>query len=528
MDRRTLLAIVLCFLIFLGWQKFYIEPNMPKQAPRPTAESVSPASPPQAQQTPPAQLAQPIKPPANQPAADAKSVGVSTGVAKVGNGEKFFTGWDLRAYKLGISQEAAAVDLKSLMQQDGAGEFAFDHPDYAYLNQVRGTLSGSGDRLFWQYEDDKVKLTREIVSSSGQPFVDLKLTADFKGQKPGYAFVSLSQSAPAQSDGEEMDRALIYWTKKDIERVSLKDTIELSQVATPVKWIATTNRYFLMSLIPQGGPEAKGLVQPLGQHSGRVSLVYPVAGNTITIPLRAYFGPKELDHLRAVEPTLDHTVDFGWFTVIAYPLLKLMKWFFGLFHNWGLSIILLTILVKILTYPLTYKSMKSMKEMAKLQPQLTRLRDKYKDDKEALNREMLGLMRSHGYNPMAGCFPILIQMPVFFALYRVLYSSIELYHAPFLFWIQDLSAKDPFYVTPVLLTVTMFVQQKMTPNTATDPAQQKMLQFMPVIFGVFMLTLPSGLTIYMLVNAITSIIQQMILNKKLDGGHGPVVAALAR
>jgi YidC/Oxa1 family membrane protein insertase len=217
-----------------------------------------------------------------------------------------------------------------------------------------------------------------------------------------------------------------------------------------------------------------------------------------------------------VEPTLDHVVDFGWFTVFAYPLIKVLKWLYQFVQNYGVAIILLTLLLKVLTYPLTYKSMKSMKNMAKLQPQLQKIRDKYKDDREALNREMLTLMKNHGYNPMAGCLPMLVQMPIFFALYRVLYSSIELYHAPFAFWIHDLSSRDPFYVTPVLLSLTMFVQQKLTPNTATDPAQAKMMQLMPLIFGAFMLTLPSGLTIYMLVNAIASIGQQMILNKKLD------------
>jgi YidC/Oxa1 family membrane protein insertase len=166
-----------------------------------------------------------------------------------------------------------------------------------------------------------------------------------------------------------------------------------------------------------------------------------------------------------------------------------------------------------------------MKEMARLQPQLQKIREKYKDDREALNREMMILMRSHGYNPMAGCLPILIQMPIFFALYRVLYSSIDLYHAPFALWIHDLSAPDSIYVTPVLLSITMFIQQKLTPNTATDPMQAKMLQIMPLIFGAFMLTLPSGLTLYMLVNAIASIVQQVILNKKLDIRHPQPVPA---
>ena len=160
--------------------------------------------------------------------------------------------------------------------------------------------------------------------------------------------------------------------------------------------------------------------------------------------------------------------------------------------------------------------MKNMKNMARLQPQLQRIKERYKDDREALNREMLSLMKNNGYNPMAGCLPILIQMPIFFALYRVLYSSIELYHAPFGLWIHDLSSRDPLYITPILLSLTMFIQQKLTPNTATDPAQARMMQLMPLIFGAFMVTLPSGLTLYMLVNALASIAQQLFLNKKLD------------
>ena len=241
--------------------------------------------------------------------------------------------------------------------------------------------------------------------------------------------------------------------------------------------------------------------------------------------MKVFFGAKELALLHEVEPTLDHTVDFGWFTVFAYPLLKIMKWFYQFFQNYGVAIILLTVLVKILTYPLTYKSMKSMKEMAKLQPRIKAIQEKYKNDRESLNREMLNLMRSHGYNPMAGCWPILVQMPVFFALYRVLYSSVELYQAPFAFWIHDLSIKDPYYVMPVLVSLTWYVQQKLSPQTITDPVQQKVMQFMPIIFGLFMITLPAGLGLYFFVNAALSIVQQLILNKKLGAPQVTVVNA---
>lgn len=537
------MAIVLSFLIFFGWQKFYIEPQMQTGRNKAQPTTSAPANPTDSSKksdtsipsgseintsAPDARTAiRPVTPSSQRVPPESKALAVSTGAAKVGNGSKIFTDWDLKSYRLGISPEAAAVDLSSVTRQEGEGELAFDLQEYAYLTNVQGKLTTTPNGVAWNYEDENVKIVRETRSTGEHPYVDVLIRAEFKNRRPNYAFVSLNSHSPSD-DEEAHDRQLVYWSQKSIERVPLDDSIALQEVPTPVKWIGTTSRYFLMTLVSQGNVEPKGLIQPVSSRTGRVSLVYPVTGNTIEIPLKAYFGPKEIDVVRAVDPTLDHTLDFGWFTVFAYPLLRLMKWFYQIFHNYGVSIILLTLLVKILTYPLTYKSMKSMKSMAKLQPQLQKIREKYKDDREALNREMLTLMKSHGYNPMAGCLPILIQMPVFFALYRVLYSSIELYHAPFVFWIQDLSAKDPFYVTPILLTLTMFIQQKLTPTTATDPMQAKMLQLMPVIFGVFMLTLPSGLTIYMLVNALASIVQQLIMNKKLDMGHVRPVAARAR
>jgi YidC/Oxa1 family membrane protein insertase len=436
------------------------------------------------------------------------------GIAKVGNGPRVFNGWELKSYRLGIAPEAAAVDLRSVTRQDGEVEIAFDHPQLAYLSAVFADLGRTDHGAKWSFEDENVRLVRETTSGPDQNWVDVAIRAEFKTVKPAYAFVSLvSQSW--QDDPEAHDRQLLYWTNNSLERVKLSDNFELKSIQTPVKWIGAQDRYFLMALISPDGSTAQGLLEPKGLKTGRISLVYPVVSGVFQATTRAYFGPKELDVLRTVDKDLTHTVDFGWFTMFAYPLLRLMKWFYDIVRNWGISIILLTVLVKLATFPLTYKSMQSMKQMSRLQPQMAKIRERYKDDKEALNREMLGLMRTHGYNPMAGCLPILIQMPVFFALYRVLYSSIELYHAPFALWIHDLSSKDPFYVTPVLLTVTMFLQQKLTPNTATDPAQARMMQFMPVIFGVFMISLPSGLTLYMLVNALSSILQQLILNKRL-------------
>jgi YidC/Oxa1 family membrane protein insertase len=526
MDRRTLVAVILCFLIFLGWQKYYIEPRnqiAQQQAftsapPEATAPGAAPG-----QSSPSATTAT-----APLTATRSEALATGTGEALVGDGAQFFSGWSLKSYKLGLTPEASAVDLQSVTHQSGGAiEFAVDDKRFAYLSNVRGVLSRTPQGVTWTFEDDAVRLTREFTASEGMPYVDLRITAQFKKDRPAFAFVTLGQKA-ANEDADARDRQISYWSGDSIHRLAMKDFDQVREVSTPVKFAAATNRYFLMALVNPAGGESKGLQLPNGEGAGKFSLVYPLSSNQAVIPMRVYFGPKDLALLRAVEPTLDHTVDFGMFTIIAYPILRLMRWFHGFFGNYGVSIILVTLLLKVVTYPLTYKSMKSMKEMARLQPQLAKLREKYKDDKESLNREMLTLMRSHGYNPMAGCLPILIQMPVFFALYQVLYSSIELYHAPFALWIHDLSTHDRFYVTPVLLTLTMFIQQRLTPNTSMDPAQQKMLQIMPIIFGGMMLWLPSGLTLYMLVNALASIIQQIILNKKFNVGNPAAAVAGAR
>ena len=524
MDRRSFLAIVLCFLVFLGWQKLYIEPRLPHGNPAATLTQAQPENQSGAtavgSQTPnPSQASSVTGEIKHASAPQTREIPTGTGQAILGDGGNFFVGYNLKAYQQGLSANDAAVSIRSVTNLEGNGGLAFDDPQFSYLSSVQGTFSQNGSAVIWTFEDANVKLTREFSGSGAQNFVTASLTAQFKtAKRPNYAFVSLESQTPEKAP-EARDRQMVYYTNGDIQRIG-DQKAKLQEIATDIQYIGVNSRYFLMAFLPQGPLGAKGLVQPLSTNAGRISLVYPISGNSITIPLHVYFGPKELSLLHSVDPKLDLTVDFGWFKIFAYPILEVLRWIYGFIRNYGVSIILLTLLLKILTYPLTYKSMKSMKEMAKIQPQIQKIREKYKDDKEALNREMLTLMRTHGYNPAAGCLPIVIQMPIFFALYRVLYSSIELYHAPFVGYIHDLAAPDPYYVTPIVLSLTMFVQQKLSPqNAATDPAQQKMMQFMPLMFGAFMLNLPSGLTLYMLTNALASILQQMILNKKFNAGN---------
>ncbi len=521
MDRNTVLAIFLCFSIYVGWQKYYIEPRIQHETALQTQLTTPPAP---ASSTAGNQAAIQSNATANvavtsakKTAPQTKTLSTETGTALLGDGNQAFVGWTLKGYKLGIAPEAAAVDLKSVTNQPGEVELAFDDSTFANMSEAQGTLTTTPQGgVVWNYEDSNIKVSRDVTPADQQPYLNLTYDIQFKNRRPNYAFVSLTAQHVAD-DPEEIDRQLLYWTEKSLERVQVKDGLDqLKDIVTPVRYIGATNRYFLMTLVAQGGLEPKAQIQPIAPGQGRISMVFPITSNQLTLPFKAYFGPKELETLRRVDPALDNAVDLGWFQIFAYPMLKLLKFLNAFVHNYGVAIILLTLLLKIVTYPLTYKSMKSMKEMASLQPQLQKIREKYKDDKQKLNTEMLSLMKTHGYNPAAGCVPMLIQMPIFIALYRVLYSSIELFHAPFALWIHDLSTHDPYYVTPILLAGTMYLQQKLTPQTTMDPAQQKMMQFMPLIFGAMMMNLPSGLTIYMLTNALASIVQQIILNKKFD------------
>lgn len=223
-----------------------------------------------------------------------------------------------------------------------------------------------------------------------------------------------------------------------------------------------------------------------------------------------YAGPKAIDLLKAVDPELADIIDFGFFGFIARPLLYIMKAFHSVVGNWGFAIILLTLLVRLCVLPFNIMSMRSMKAMQKVQPLIQSIREKYKEDPMRLNQEMMAVMKQNGANPMGGCLPMLLQIPIFFALYRVIGSSIELYNSPFIFWINDLSSHDKFYVLPVVSAIVMYLQQKMTPSTM-DPTQAKIMAFMPVVFSLFMLQLPSGLTLYMAVSTLFGVIQQYLI-----------------
>ncbi len=305
--------------------------------------------------------------------------------------------------------------------------------------------------------------------------------------------------------------------KEDIEEVDVDDLQEGSVTySKDVAWTSFQTKYFLSVVVP--GDKVLERIEVLRKGDAIENVLETPyftlqAGARRQLDYLVFIGPKDPELLKAAGHQLDKVVQFGFFNLLAQPLFLVLTFFYGYFKNYGVAIILLTVLIKIIFWPLTHKSYSSMKSMQKLQPEMQKLRDKFKNDKERLNKEMMTLYKTHRVNPLGGCLPMLVQIPVFFALYKVLLDSIALRHAPFAFWLTDLSAKDPYYITPILMGASMFVQQKMTPTTA-DPMQAKIFMMMPIIFTFMFLNFPSGLVIYWLVNNLLTILQQYFIHRK--------------
>ncbi len=303
-----------------------------------------------------------------------------------------------------------------------------------------------------------------------------------------------------------------------IERPEVKKLNGESILGPNVLWSAYESKYFIASLIPEN-PSLTNVVITRDANNmvcvgtkGRKEVI--PGGQNGVFSYSLYLGPKQYDLLSKLGVGLENAIDFGWFKWLAIPALYILNFLFGFVQNYGIAIIILTTVIKIIFWPLGNMSYKSMNEMKKLQPKIEALKEKYKNDQTKIGQETMALYREHKVNPFSGCLPMLIQIPVFFGLYKALMYSIELRHSPFFFWIQDLSAKDPYYITPVIMGATQFISQKMTPAMG-DPMQQKVMLLMPVIFTFFFLNFPSGLVIYWLFNNILQIGQQYYINKKL-------------
>jgi YidC/Oxa1 family membrane protein insertase len=296
-------------------------------------------------------------------------------------------------------------------------------------------------------------------------------------------------------------------------------------------WMGMVQHHFVSAWMPRDPADKSKrefYTRALGNDEFSAGVIMPAVkvapGATQTASMRLYAGPQDQETLKTLAPGLEHVVDYGWLTVLAYPIFLLLNFLEDLVHNWGVAIILLTVLIKGAFYPLSAASYKSMAQMRKLGPRLQQMKERYGDDRQKLHEEMMKVYKEEKINPLGGCLPILVQIPVFIALYWVLLSAVELRQAPFALWITDLSQKDPYFILPVVMAVTMFIQQKLSP-TPPDPVQAKVMMMMPIIFSVMFLFFPAGLVLYWLVNNVLSILQQWRINHVIEkAGHGKAAA----
>lgn len=285
-------------------------------------------------------------------------------------------------------------------------------------------------------------------------------------------------------------------------------------------WVAILQHYFVSAWIPENkkGNQLYSLTPGNNVVIGLVQPTVTVApGEEKEFQAQLYVGPKNQKVLRGIAKGLDLTIDYGFLWWIGQPIFAIMKFLHSIVGNWGVAIILVTLVVKLFLFPLSNAQYRSFGKMRKLQPKMQALKERYGDDRQKMGQETMKLYKKEGVNPLGGCLPVLIQMPVFFALYWVLFESVEIRQAPFIFWIQDLSLKDPYFVLPLLMGLSMWITQKMQPAAANmDPMQQKIMQFMPVVMTFFFLFFPAGLVLYWVVNNVLTIIQQTYVNKKME------------
>jgi YidC/Oxa1 family membrane protein insertase len=315
---------------------------------------------------------------------------------------------------------------------------------------------------------------------------------------------------------------VVYSPEEKYEKVKFEDMQEqnLDRVVTD-GWVAMLQHYFLGALIPEQGSAEHFYTKTLTNARYVIGMIAPqrtiTAGESDVFSTRLFIGPKLQDEMREVAPGLELTVDYGLLTVLAQPLFWLLKTIHKFIGNWGWAIVLVTLLIKLAFYKLSETSYKSMANMRKLAPRLQSLKERFGDDRQKLNQAMMELYKKEKINPLGGCLPILVQIPVFIALYWMLLESVELRQAPFMLWIQDMSSPDPFYVLPLLMGATMLIQQKLNP-APMDPIQAKVMMALPVVFTVFFAFFPSGLVLYWVVNNTLSIAQQWVITRRVERG----------
>jgi len=525
MERNAVLFLVLSIVIIIGYSVLVPPGPSPSRPPEPIKAS------PEATPAPPPSLERAAPPDAAIEPGPERVVTVETDLyrATLSTRGGVITSWRLARYTNGPqkttpidlfvpSPEGAALSPLAVVVEtdDAALKSAFLAGPYALAG---GDLRLSAERptgelRFEARTPSGQILSKRLVFHHDRYEVDVEL--ETRGLAGSYRLM-LGENFGIRQWGDLTMVGYVGPTSQIDGKVVWDKPSTLDQPAVHagrVAWTALQDKYFLSAFIPED-PQSAVVAERFGEGRVTAGLRDTVSGETASRTYRLYAGPKEYDRLVAMNIGLDATIDFGWFIygswslvrLIAEPLFLILKFLHAYTGNYGVAIILLTALIKIVFIPLTHKSYVSMRAMQTLQPQLQVIQKKYKHDKARLNQEMMSLYKGNKVNPLGGCLPMVLQIPFFVALFNILYTTIELRQAPFMFWITDLSEKDPSYILPVLMGATMVLQQKLQPTTM-DPMQAKIMLMLPVVFTFFFLSFPSGLVLYWMINNLLSITQQ--------------------
>jgi YidC/Oxa1 family membrane protein insertase len=555
MEKRTLLAFVLSIAILFIWEVFVSPESSWFKKASPPVSTQAPQQPAESKTAPTTTTDKPVAPSLlpNTPAATTKvfqdtwSIRTPLYETQVTDSGACIHYFKLKHYRQSADSQAPLRDIITT-GSSGFLPMAVDlvqHADWELSTrryQSTGSRSldvaagsSSQDISFSSEVPDRLRVTKTYTFSPNDYSLDVVIRLQNIGQESLLDQMGISfyyQPYTGKEEESYNKSQFLFYQNNSSNALDIKDLLKKEHnLAPPVQWFGYENNYFLQAVIPMETGGYQVVPRVLDEPNGRMRAIYLTepfqieAGKDKTFHLILYLGPKDLLSLKQAGHDLAAAVDYGWFDFLAKPMLYVLKWFYKYTHNYGVAIILITVIIKIIFWPLTHKSYKSMQGMKKIQPKLNALREKYKDDREKLNQELMGLYRTHKVNPMGGCLPMVLQIPVFFALYRMLYSSVDLLHQPFMLWMNDLTAPDrlnvgfpiPYLgglpVMTLLMGASMFIQQKMTPSTG-DPRQEKMMLMMPVVFTVMFVNFPSGLVLYWLVNNVLSIAQQYLINRQ--------------
>ncbi|MCX8160592.1 MAG: membrane protein insertase YidC [Candidatus Saccharicenans sp.] len=554
MEKRLILAIFLSFLILFLYQLLFIKPGKQAQPVPPKTAAVEKETPgterEKPTETPLAAAGRENAAPAEVVAAEQEeSITVETPLyeATWSNRGAVLKSWKLKNHLKKLPDrkdpERSPLDLvPESAARLGVYPLSLKLDDPGLTDRVNGALykfeggnlklrPGETASLIFEYSDGNTVRVRKQLIFNGQDYnfgIKISLEAAGKELDPlviwGPGIGSLSPEELKQKFSAS--RGAAFLTNRDQKIVRLPEKkIALENEAVRYQgldWAAYEENYFAaIFLLDPASSQAMVFKREVSeeQPDGKIALI-PYFYLAASHPREAFIGPKEYDRLKAYGHQAKKIINFGFFGGIAELLLVATKYFHSQVGNWGLAIIIMTLIIKILFFPLTYSSTKSMARMAEIQPKIKALRAKYKrakqdmEQRRQMNEELMRLYKEHGINPAGGCLPLLIQLPVFWGFFRMLVVAVEFRHSPFAFWIKDLSVRDPYYVTPILMGATQFITQKMTPSTA-DPAQQKMMLLMPFIFTIFFMNFQAGLVLYWLTNNVLQIAQQAIMNRMM-------------